>query len=217
MAQHIALAYDKAFCFYYEDNLDLLKKAGARITTFSPLSDSSIPEGTDVIYIGGGYPELYAGALSSNKLMLNAIHSWSMSGRPLYAECGGLMYLSKGTYDLDGCFHTMAHVFPFETAMKKRLTLGYREVRLLTDCILGKEGAVLRGHEFHYSEIKDSTKSTGCRDIQEVYSLKNRKGDNIYNEGYSFRNTLVSYVHIHFGSHPGIADAFTGLIISRGE
>ena len=100
----VAVAYDKAFCFYYEDNLDLLKNAGAEIIAFSPLSDSAIPDKADAIYIGGGYPELYAKELSENTSIMESINGWAISGKPIYAECGGLMYLSKGIYDFDGNF-----------------------------------------------------------------------------------------------------------------
>jgi len=210
----IAIAYDKAFCFYYEDNLDLLKNAGAEIVTFSPLSDSAIPDKADAVYIGGGYPELYAKELSENTSMMESINGWAISGRPTYAECGGLMYLSKGIYDFDGKFFEMAGVFPFETEMKKgRSHLGYREITLKEDCILGRNGDKLRGHEFHYSEIKDSVKLrvTSCelknkKDFEDLslvtwYSLFN----NHQGEGYTFKNTFASYIHIHFGSNYEIA------------
>ncbi|MBI5026129.1 MAG: cobyrinate a,c-diamide synthase [Nitrospirae bacterium] len=228
---NIAIAYDKAFCFYYEDNLDLLKEAGAEIIAFSPLSDTKIPDNVDAIYIGGGYPELYAHALSRNESMLKAIHTWALSGKPLYAECGGLMYLSKGIYDFDGNFYRMAQVFPFETAMKKgRVNLGYREIQLKEDCTMGKRGDRLRGHEFHYSEIIEKTEDKKIRSLEEgkriavksasisqllnfstSYSVKDRRGQDIYNEGYRFKNTLASYVHIHFGSNPDMANNFIKL------
>ncbi len=191
-----------------------MKDEGAEIVIFSPLSDTEIPDEVDIIYIGGGYPELYASALSNNKSMLNAIHTWAMSGKPLYAECGGLMYLSKGIYDFDGNFYKMAQVFPFKTAMKKgRVNLGYREVRLLRDSIIGKPGTVLRGHEFHYSEIIDRTQNTehGTQINESLgsdYSVKDGTGQYIYDEGYRIKNTLASYVHVHFGSNPDIANNF---------
>lgn len=199
----IAIAKDKAFCFYYEDNLNLLRQAGSDIVPFSPLVDTKIPDGVDAIYIGGGYPELYAHALSRNESMLKAICKWALSGKPLYAECGGLMYLSKGIYDFDGNFYGMAGVFPFKTAMKKgRVNLGYREVKLLRNSILGRQGDVLRGHEFHYSEIK--TDGPIPETIYQVKGLREKE----FLEGYSLKNTLASYVHIHFGSNPHIADTF---------
>ena len=206
----IAIAYDKAFCFYYEDNLDLLKDAGAEIITFSPLSDSEIPDGVDAVYIGGGYPELYAKELSKNTAMLDSIKDWSNSGRPVYAECGGLMYLSKGIYDFDGNFFKMAGIFSFETQMKRgRPHLGYRDITLKDDCIIGKKGDKLRGHEFHYSEIKPSAISCQLSAITNCYAFNNNKGGaDLQDEGYRFKNTIASYIHVHFGSNPDIANNF---------
>ncbi|MBI4653871.1 MAG: cobyrinate a,c-diamide synthase [Nitrospirae bacterium] len=218
----IAVAYDKAFCFYYEDNMDLLIDNGAEIIPFSPLTDKKIPDNVKTIYIGGGYPELYAHALSSNELMLNAIHDWCMSGKPLYAECGGLMYLSRGIYDFEGNFHRMAQVFPFTTVMKKdNVNLGYREIVLNEDCILGKKGDKAKGHEFHYSEIKhQDVKVSKCQSVKDsdtlilghsdtqIYSIHNNVGETLYDEGYRIRNTLTSYIHIHFGSNLNIAGNF---------
>ncbi len=181
----IAIAYDKAFCFYYADNLDLLRDAGAEIVPFSPLRDRSIPDGIHAIYLGGGYPELYASVLSKNKTMLESIRAWSNSGRPLYAECGGLMYLSEGIYDLNRDFSNMSGVFPFKTEMRERPTLGYRDVTLIQDCIIGRKGAKCRGHEFHYSDI------VGCKNNAKQWILN---------------NTLASYIHIHFGSNLSIAN-----------
>jgi cobyrinic acid a,c-diamide synthase len=234
----IAIAYDRAFCFYYEDNLDLLKDAGAEIIKFSPLYDQAIPE-ADAIYIGGGYPELYAKELSKNTSMLQSINDWADSGKPMYAECGGLMYLSRGIHDLSGRFYRMAGVLPFEAEMKKnRASLGYREIQLKEDCILGKKGNKLRGHEFHYSEIINSAEEqkNGRAEVQKsrrtevkdfraseppslraselimVYSLKNNMGERLPNEGYRYKNTLASYIHIHFGSNPDIAKSFIRFI-----
>lgn len=206
----VAIAYDKAFCFYYEDNLDLLKNAGAEIITFSPLSDSVIPNTADAIYIGGGYPELYAKELSENTSMMKSINDWAISGKPIYAECGGLMYLSKGIYDFNTNFFEMAGVFPFETEMKKgRSHLGYREIILKEDCILGKKGNELKGHEFHYSEIKNSSRLTvhGSR-----FRIKDNMGKDMQDEGYTFKNTLASYIHVHFGSNLNIARNFIDFI-----
>jgi cobyrinic acid a,c-diamide synthase len=221
----IAVAYDRAFCFYYEDNLDLLKNAGAEIIKFSPLLDNKIPGNVDAVYIGGGYPELYAGELSKNISMLRSIKDWSDAGKPLYAECGGLMYLSKGIYDFDNKFFSMADILPFETQMKNgRPSLGYREIELSEDCILGKKGDMLRGHEFHYSGIKGtvpdlrtgSSKSLGG--VVEsglslsAYSTKNNRGEPVAASGCKHKNTLASYVHLHFGSNPRIAGNFLKFI-----
>ncbi len=207
----IAIAYDKAFCFYYEDNLDILKDAGAEIIKFSPLYDQAIPE-ADALYISGGYPELYADKLSKNTSMLKAVYNWANSGKPIYAECGGLMYLSQGIHDFKGNFFTMAGVFPFETQMKKeRLHLGYRNVFLQKDCILGKKGDRLRGHEFHYSSIVGQ-RATVKEYHNLAYALRNNNGECFSDEGYRYKNTLASYIHIHFGSNHNIAQEFISFI-----
>lgn len=205
----VAIAYDRAFCFYYEDNLDLLRDTGAEVVTFSPISDSKIPDCANAVYIGGGYPELYAEELSKNISMLESINNWTDSGKPIYAECGGLMYLSQGIHDFNGNFFKMAGVFPFETIMKKRRShLGYREIILKEDCIVGKRGDKLRGHEFHYSEIKESFNMVQSS----VYKVKDGSGQDIQDKGYRFKNTLASYIHIHFGSNPDIARNFINFI-----
>jgi cobyrinic acid a,c-diamide synthase len=202
----VAIAHDRAFNFYYEDNLDLLRKAGAEIVRFSPLADEDIPERANAVYIGGGYPEIHAGELSKNAVMCKAIREWAMSGRPLYAECGGLMYLSEGIYDFDGNFFGMTGVFPFRTRMKSgRSRLGYREIDFTEDCVIGRKGEKARGHEFHYSEIVDE----GAASLFErVYSVENGDREVLGSEGYRYKNTLASYIHIHFGSNPHIAEVF---------
>jgi cobyrinic acid a,c-diamide synthase len=213
----IAVAYDKAFCFYYEDNLELLKKAGAEIVHFSPLSDTEIPAGTDALYIGGGYPELHARKLSENRNMLDMIRDFSESGRPVYAECGGFMYLTEGIYDFDNVLYPMAGIFPFKTRMLKgRSRLGYREAVLKRDSVIGQYGAAVRGHEFHYSEIVSNTENANntCRGevlsplSTKIYFVKDGSGSKLDSEGYMINNTLGSYIHIHFGSNPAIAGNF---------
>ncbi len=199
----IAVAYDMAFCFYYEDNLDLLRQAGAELILFSPLSGQHIPADADAVYIGGGYPELYAEALSGNFTMLASVNAWVQSGKPLYAECGGLMYLSQGIYDFNGNFFKMAGGLPFETQMNKGgLHLGYREIVLEGDCILGKKGESLKGHEFHYSHIVNSAEA------DRIYSVRDRSGRPLPDDGYRLNRTLASYVHLHFACNSAIAGSF---------
>jgi cobyrinic acid a,c-diamide synthase len=206
----IAVAYDRAFCFYYEDNLTLLRDEGAEIIFFSPLSDPAIPEGADCIYIGGGYPELQAEGLSQNARMISAIRNWSELGRPLYAECGGLMYLSKGIHDFQGNFFSMAGIFPFETEMRRgRPNLGYREVFLKRDSILGSKGKILRGHEFHYSSIRTHPP---LEENSLEYEVKDSSGEILPDEGYRSGQTIASYIHIHFGSNPETAGEFINSI-----
>lgn len=206
-APAIAVAFDKAFNFYYEDNLDLLKKAGARIITFSPLLDSALPEEARALYIGGGYPEVSAEALSKNTSMRNAVRDWVISGKPVYAECGGLMFLSKGIYDFEGRFFAMAGALPFETRMRSgRSNLGYREIALKEDCIVGKKGERLRGHEFHYSEI--AGEPDRIEGLSRIYAVENGSRKGLPDEGYVYKGMLASYVHVHFGSNLSIARQF---------
>ena len=134
----IGVARDRAFSFYYEDNLDLLRQCGAEIVSFSPLEDSALPEDLDALYLGGGYPELHAPQLSRNDSMLHSIRRFAASNRPVYAECGGMMYLSQQLKIADGSSHEMAGVLPFSIEMTSRLAkFGYVTVELSRDCLLG--------------------------------------------------------------------------------
>jgi cobyrinic acid a,c-diamide synthase len=219
-ALKIGIAYDKAFCFYYEDNLDLMKDAGAELVHFSPLSDSRVPDDVDALYIGGGYPELYAEKLSANNSMMDSIKKCAVDGMPVYSECGGFMYLTEGIYDLENKFYPMAGVFPLKTKMTKtRSKLGYREATLTEDSILGNKDDVIRGHEFHYSEIAEKRDSNEALTsplprfpASPLYSVKDGTGSYIYNEGCRAENAFGSYIHIHFGSNPQIADNFLNFI-----
>lgn len=196
----IAVARDKAFCFYYEENLDILEEAGARIEFFSPLEDNNLPEGTAGIYIGGGYPELYAEALSGNKALRDEVRAAAEGGMPVYAECGGLMFLGKALTDLEGNNFEMAGLFPWVSRMlKKRRSLGYREVTAVDGCPFMGKGQKIRGHEFHYSEI-ESDEEVGCAYL--VSDGQEKK------EGYLYKNSLASYVHLHFASNPKFAEGF---------
>ncbi len=201
----IAVAMDKAFCFYYQDNIDLLKGVGGEVNFFSPLAGAGLPENIDAVYIGGGYPELHAAALSANKAMRRSVKEWAESGRPLYGECGGLMYLCRSLTDLEGRVFDMADVFPFRTAMTRgRAFLGYRQISFSQDCMLGLKGSQARGHEFHYSKITDmpNGKEYGVYRVQDGY------GADLGKEGYHYRGTLGSYIHVHFGSNSLIAERF---------
>ena len=150
----LAVALDSAFCFYYEENLDILKTEGADIVWFSPMKDRLLPDQTCGVYLGGGYPEMHLKALSGNARMRDAIRNAASSGMPIYAECGGLMYLGKAIKDLSGKAFPMAGVFPWTSAMSaKDKVLGYRDVLAGRGCpFLGKGGRI-RGHEYHYSKI----------------------------------------------------------------
>jgi len=201
----IGVARDKAFCFYYQDNLDLLTRAGAELVFFSPIRDRHLPHGLDGLYLGGGYPELFAESLNNNKKMLADIHKRSQQGMPIYAECGGFMYLTESITDLNGKAHQMAGCFPVQVHMASDLkALGYREITLTCNTILGEKGLVLRGHEFHYSTISGDLEKAA----RPVYAVTRRKAEQNFVGGYQINNTLGSYHHLHFGSCPPAAAGF---------
>jgi len=197
----IGVAHDAAFHFYYQDLFDELEMRGCTLCYFSPLADSRLPDNLDAVYIGGGYPEEHAEALSANRQMLSAIREFSSSGKPVYAECGGLMYLCRTLEKQDGAKYPMAGVIPASTRMLDRLkSLGYVEVTLKADSLWGAKGTTLRGHEFHYSELTaDPTADAAWR---AVYSLRKRRSDNAAEEGFQSGRVLASYCHLHLASHP---------------
>jgi cobyrinic acid a,c-diamide synthase len=200
----IAVARDLAFCFYYPDNLAALEAAGARLKFFSPIRERGLPADTKGIYLGGGYPELYARKLARNRSMRTAIRRFIEAGGPVYAECGGFMYLTGALTDCAGRKHPMVGVFPFETRMLPRLrALGYREV-LSTRQMFVARGEKMRGHEFHYSELRPSV---GDKKIETTYSVLGTGGGRL-REGYRYKSCLGSYVHLHFGSNPEFARGF---------
>ena len=204
----IAVARDAAFCFYYPDNFEWLQRAGASLHFFSPLSGENLPEDCSGLYLGGGYPELFAEALSGRKAFLESIRNGAALGLPIYAECGGLMVLGRFIETIEGNRFPMASVLPFGTRMlPRRKALGYTEVVLRRACLLGDKGLRLRGHEFHYSEIVESTEDPG---LETVYEIKGRKMRDARPEGYSAGSVLGSYIHLHWGSAPEAAAAFAG-------
>ena len=197
----IAVAKDRAFSFYYQDSLDLLEAWGAELAPFSPLEDHQLPDGAGGIYLGGGFPEMFAAELSENKSMLAAIREAVKRRVPVYAECGGLMYLGQSLADLEGKQHPMVGVVPAVSRMSdKRLTLGYREVEAASDGPLLTKGQQVRGHEFHWSTLEQPP-SAG----QSVYRVVNQ--DN-RTEGFQVGSVWASYIHIHLGSHPSLPKRF---------
>jgi cobyrinic acid a,c-diamide synthase len=199
----IGVAQDRAFCFYYQGNLDLLEQAGARIVPFSPLRDVHLPKGIDALYLGGGYPEIHAAQLSANTSLAAEIRAFAQEGRPIYAECGGMMYLSEQLRTSDGQIFPMTGVLPVEIEMtSKPVRFGYVEVELMRDCLLGTKGTALRGHSFHYS------RSTATRELPEAFHARYTLSGKNEVEGVVFRNVLASYIHLHFGGAPSMAAAF---------
>jgi len=199
----IAIAEDDAFSFYYEDNLRRLEALGAELVRFSPIRDARLPD-ADGLYVGGGYPEAHAAALSANRSMLESIRAFAARDRPIYAECGGLMYLTTGIRTLDGVLHPMVGLIDAEAVMRDRLqALGYVEVETRAPSILGPAGVRFRGHEFRHSEL-----SGAPRGLEPVYSVKSAYGGDARLEGYGRGKLLASYVHAHWASSPRAAEAF---------
>lgn len=197
----IAVFKDAAFCFYYQDNLDLLEEFGAEIVYTSPLTDN-FPDNIDGIYIGGGYPELYAPKLAQNKEFLKQLKLFIEENKPVYAECGGLMYLSQGVIDFDGHTYDLVKAFPFWTQMNKTVKLSYVDVCTNKPSLYVPENTQMKGHVFHFSDITQEKE-----EIPTMYSLT-AFNEKIFKEGYVYKNTLASYVHLHFKSNPLFAKAF---------
>ncbi|MFP4167219.1 MAG: cobyrinate a,c-diamide synthase [Desulfonatronovibrionaceae bacterium] len=191
----IGVARDKAFNFYYQANLDKLRECGAELVYFSPLQDRSLPDSLKAIYLGGGYPEIFAPALAGNRVMKNAIAKFAGRGGHIYAECGGMIYLGAALRDAQGEEFAMCGVLSLDFRMlPKRRALGYVQLELLRDCLLGKTGRRLRGHEFHYSEL-----ATKRPEAANIYRTENSRGEEVDAAGFIQDNVLASYVHVYFG------------------
>jgi cobyrinic acid a,c-diamide synthase len=195
----IGVARDDAFGFYYEDNLLLLAEAGAQLVPFSPLH-GELPAALDGVYLGGGYPELHAAALAANRPMLDAIRAHAAAGRPVYGECGGLMYLGE-SLRVDGREFEMAGVLPLRTEFPGRLEIGYCEVEAAGPPF-GELQA--RGHWFHKGRV-----AAASDDIARIYSVRRPRGEP-FAEGYSAGSALASWVHLHFRSNPEIPRRLVG-------
>ena len=208
----IAVASDEAFCFYYADNLDLLRDAGAELVTFSPLRDAELPRDVQGLYLGGGYPELYAVQLARNLPLLHAIRARHAAGMPIYAKCGGLMALLEHLIDLQGQTHTLASLIPGTARMQAHLTMGYRYVTAQCDTPLLRAGEQTRGHEFHYSDWDRA----GAPPADAAYLITSRMGEVPRPEGFARGNLLASYVHLHFAAHPEMATRFVAACAQYG-
>ena len=182
----VAVAAGPSFSFLYRENMELLRGAGAEVVMFDPTTEEELPAGTDVLYLGGGFPETYAEALSANGRMRDNVRDFAASGRTVIAECGGLLYLVR---ELDG--RPMCGVLDAEATMTDRLTLGYREARTLTDSPLAESGADVRGHEFHYSAVEPGA---GERPAWDIIG----RGP----EGFVAGGVHASYLHTHWAATP---------------
>jgi cobyrinic acid a,c-diamide synthase len=193
----IGLALDAAFSFYYPETLETFANMGVEIVPFSPLKDNSPPDDIDLLYFGGGFPEVFAGQLAENHAMLAGVRSAVQRGVLVYAECGGYMYLGKCCIDAANMSHQLLGVLPYTFQMgTERAQLGYREITMVRDTILGPAGTHLRGHEFHWSQIVDPLSREHA-----AYQLEEREDTR---EGYASKTILASYVHVPLAANPSI-------------
>lgn len=215
----IAIAQDPAFSFYYADNLDLLEALGAELLPWSPLHDRALPDGTQGLYFGGGFPEVFAAQLAANNPARQSVQAAIQMGVPTYAECGGLMYLCKSITNFDGQAFPMVGVLPTTAVMGQRLTLGYRRAIARQESLMLPNSAIVWGHEFHRSYLEVEPK-TPLFDVQNqaeerlqplAHALKGQpflaSGDNALSkppiqEGWCRPNLHASYLHLHWGANP---------------
>jgi len=208
----LAVARDDAFCFYYPDNLDLLEAAGARLAFFSPARGERLPSDAAGMYLGGGYPELHAAALSANTAFHDDLRALHSRGAPIFAECGGFMMLTEALIDLDGRRWPMAGLVPGVTRMTPQIaSLGYRQATALHDNLLVPTGTTLRGHEFHYSVWE---KPAALPD-RSAWSAHGTQANALAQPlGYVNGNLLASYLHIHLGQAPELARRLVGKLMA---
>ncbi|HEX6675533.1 MAG TPA: cobyrinate a,c-diamide synthase [Actinomycetes bacterium] len=185
----VAVAAGPAFTFVYQENLELLEAAGAELAGFDPTADGELPAGSDAVYLGGGFPETYGAALAGNRPMRAAVRAFAASGRPLVAECGGLLYLGRS---LDGL--PMCGVLAAEARMTGRLTLGYRHARAAGPSVLAAPGPDVRGHEFHYSALDPPAGPSPAWLLD----------GGARPEGFVAGGVHASYLHTHWAGQPGL-------------
>lgn len=196
----IGIAKDKAFCFYYQDNLELLEELGAELVFFSPLEDSVLPDGISGMFFGGGYPELYLSQLAGNIELKQQIYDAASDGMPCMAECGGFMYLHERLADKEGNYHEMVGVISGDSYPVNKLgRFGYITLTAEKDNLLCKKGEKIKAHEFHYW---DSTNTGECFNASKP--LRKRSWQCIIGE----RNIFAGYPHIYFYSNPTAAANF---------
>jgi cobyrinic acid a,c-diamide synthase len=200
----VAWAQDEVFHFTYQENLDLLSAAGVDIVMFSPLRDATLPQDIDAVWLGGGFPELYAEALAANTSMRQAIRAGGESGLPIYAECGGFMYLCEWLENQAGRRYPQVGLIAGGTRMTDRLQqFGYAEATFLQDSLLGPAGTTVRGHRFHYSVYEPGSSPPAC-----AYHITRKRTGESHLEGFRHRNVLATYFHVHLGSRPQMASYF---------
>lgn len=197
----LGVARDEAFSFYYPENLELLAAAGAELAFFSPLRDEKLPPGSAGLYLGGGFPEVFAGDLAANTALREEIKVAVAAGMPVVAECGGLIYLCAAlTYR--GATYPLAGVLPARVRLAARLQrLGYVEAEAVNPSPLLERGEKVRGHVFHYSQL------TWEKELPPAYRLVNCRGE-VQVDGAVYQNLVASFLHPHFLSQPAMARRF---------
>jgi cobyrinic acid a,c-diamide synthase len=201
MSRRVAVARDAAFCFYYEDNLDLFRAVGAEVVPFSPLTDARLPADVDLVYLGGGYPELHAARLADSRDFRDSLRRHYDRGGRIYAECGGLMYCCRELVDLQGRTFPMLDLLPARTVLQPRLAaLGYVTWRAEADTPLGPAGTEVRGHEYHYSRLEALAPLRPA-------ALLHRDGQEPRTDGFVSKGLLAGYAHLHFGSNRRAVEA----------
>ncbi|HEX4106939.1 MAG TPA: cobyrinate a,c-diamide synthase [Solirubrobacteraceae bacterium] len=194
----IAIARGPAFSFHYEENLELLRAAGGELVDVDPLRDEALPPGTDALVLAGGFPEVYGEELSANEPLRARVAAFAAAGRPILAECGGLLYLAA---ELDG--RAMCGVLPLRGKMAGRLTLGYREAVAASATPWLAAGEEVRGHEFHYSTVEPRP---GGELSAPAWRLSVRGRERA--DGCAFGALQAGYLHLHWAAHPTIAGRF---------
>jgi cobyrinic acid a,c-diamide synthase len=198
----IAVARDRAFSFYYQDNLDLLQHLGVELVPWSPLLDSGLPENVRGLYFGGGFPEVFAQQLAENHLAIAAVQKALQVGMPIYAECGGLMYLSQQIVDFAGQPWSMVGAIPTKAVMGSRLTLGYRQAIAVQDSPMVSVGDVVWGHEFHRSRLS----AIPTKPLFQTRGYDDSSSTTL--EGWRSPYLHASYIHLHFGDNAKIPSRF---------
>ncbi|MDP4127959.1 MAG: cobyrinate a,c-diamide synthase [Bacillota bacterium] len=207
----LGLARDEAFLFYYQDALDLAERLNCTIVPFSPLHDKALPPEIDGIFLGGGFPELHLDSLSRNVPFFESLRAFAASGKPIYAECGGYMYLGRSITDFEGREFPLAGLIPMKAEMTRRLQgIGYRRGVFREDNFLGPRGTTVQGHEFHYSRVAYE------KEFPVAYELfKGDQSDRM--EGYARDNIVASYLHLHFAGHPELLEHWFTACSRRNE
>lgn len=206
----LGIAWDEAFTFYYQDALDCAESLGFKLVQFSPLHDTELPRDLHALIIGGGFPELHLERLNQNQRFMEALRNFASTGKTIYAECGGYMYLGQEITDFAGRAYSMAGLIPIKSEMTKKLQgMGYRRGVFTADSFLGKAGMEVHGHEFHYSKV--DFQGSGDGEPASAYNLY--KGEQLLrSDGYAKKNIFASYLHLNFAGHPQLMERWAEYI-----